>query len=255
MNLTSSVSTVGRTGRPHTLSTPIRHPFTRRVCQACVFYSAAWDRLHALWPVNKEVRQISVPFHKNSLLQSVKQHYTGVSQWAFDTKDVLAPSLLWILSVTQTAAAEINLHRPIREVFQSMVSYEQTQNKHINNNIYCYNTHTYDYYIFIEYILIINILKYYILLVSVILLLLSLYISCMVQADSWFGHFILWVKLYWLVKRNSLDNSFNILRGPAGWILTYYLPTLALQLRTPGQTHLIIHTLWGCGCLYCWGVQ
>lgn len=140
-------------------------------------------------------------------------------------------------------------------MFQSMVSYEQTQNKHINNNIYCYNTHTYDYYIFIEYILIINILKYYILLVSVILLLLSLYISCMVQADSWFGHFILRVKLYWLVKRNSLDNSFNILRGLAGWILTYYLPTLALQLRTPGQTHLIIHTLWGCGCLYCWGVQ
>lgn len=71
VNLTSSVCMVGHTERPHMLSTPIRHPFTQRVCQACTLYNTAWDRMHAVWPVNKDVRQISVPLY--SLLFTISE--------------------------------------------------------------------------------------------------------------------------------------------------------------------------------------
>lgn len=84
---------------------------------------------------------------------------------------------------------------------------------------------------------IINILKYYILLVSVILLLLSLYNNCMFLADNWFGHFILRVKFYWLVKRNSLDNSLTFCKD---WLLEF-LP-ITSQLWPCNWEHQDRHT-------------
>ncbi len=125
----------GPTGRPHMLSTPIRHPFTQRVCQACILYNTpCWDRLHAVWPVNKEVRQISAVTHTFPFTISETALHRGDSVLVCYKGGFVAKSAGKLSVVTQTTATETNQSK----------WFKGGQNKYIRF-IYCCNKHNYSF--------------------------------------------------------------------------------------------------------------
>lgn len=88
VNLTSSASLVGRSGRPHMLSTPIRQPDGL----SSVHFLQSQTACHLTSQQRSETDKCTfaqIPFYTQW-----NQHYTEVTQWTLATKEVLAPSLL-----------------------------------------------------------------------------------------------------------------------------------------------------------------